>query len=620
VRRFGAAACLVLAPAALAADQAAPQGIETGDLDRSAAPCADFDAFANGGWRAANPVPPSMVRWGRLLAAEEATKDRLNAILDELAASPKGSTGSVEQRLGDHYAACMDEARVESLGLDPVRPLLAEIDGLTDIAGVLRVVGRLHELAVPVPFGLAAAPDPRDPARVITHLYASGLGLPGRGYYLKAESPFPEMREKYRTHVAHFIELGGASRGASRVAADAVFSMERQLAAASLDDLARRAPKATDHPTTFVDLTNLAPNFDWPGYFAGAKLPRATINVREPEFLRALDRLFLDTPLSAWKAYLKWHLLRSASPFLSSAFVKEGFAFEGQVLGGVKEMEPRWKRCVESTDELLGEALARKYVEKQLPPAAKARAQEIIRDLLLAAGRDLDDVAPAARAKSSARVAAVVAKVAYPDTWKDAPGPSIGRETLWANVAAARRWRVAEDRSRIGKPVDRTRWQISALAARVSYDPLLGELIVPAGILQPPAFSMDAADAVNFGGLGALIGHEIVRGLVDRTDEATGHPSGLRVAHRAFLESRAGRPPAPVIDGFTPEQQFFLAWAQLRGEAVRPGAPSWVDEPCPVGRDRVVGPLSALPEFREAFSCPADAPVVPPPAKQCEAW
>jgi putative endopeptidase len=674
VRRLAAVILFALPAAALAADAPTRKGIETGDLDRSVAPCADFYEFANGTWRAANPIPPSMVRWSRRWAAGEAVKDQLNAILDEVSARTDWPKGSIEQLVGDYYGACMDEARVEKLGLEPVKPLLAEIDALADISGVQRMIGRFHELAIPVPFGMAASPDSHDPTRVIADLYASGLGLPDRDYYVKTEPRFQEARAKYRIHVAHVIELGGKSRAESRREADAVFGMEKQLALASLDNVARRDPKATDHRTGFVDLTNLAPNFDWPGYFAAAGLPRATLNVQEPGFLKAMDGLMLRTPLASWKAYLGWHLLRSAAPHLSAPFVKEVFSFEEQYLGGAKEMKPRWKRCVESTDAVLGEALGRKYVERHFPPEAKARMRELVRNLLLAMDdtiRGLEWMGPRTKARALEKLATFNPKIGYPDRWKDYAKVAIAREAFWANVAAGRRWNVADDRAQVGRPVDRGRWGMTPPTSNAYYDPLLNEIVFPAGILQPPAFSVDATDAVNYGAIGVVIGHEISHGFDDQGSqydakgrlanwwtpgdlaqfqergrcvveqfegyevepglhhngrlvlgEAIGDLAGAKIAYRAFLKSLEGKPPAPTIDGFTPEQQFFVAWGQFRGDAIRPETQRLMvqGDPHPTGRYRVIGPLSNLPEFQKAFGCPADAPMVRPPEKRCEVW
>jgi putative endopeptidase len=436
VRRFGAVALLAVVPGVFAGDAPALRGIETGDLDRSVAPCSDFYEFSNGAWRAANPIPPSMVRWSRRWAAGEAAKDQLKAILDEVSASTAWPKGSVEQLVGDYYAACTDEKRADEIGTTPLQPLLGEIDGLADLAGVERMIGRFHELAIPVPFGLTASPDNHDPTQVIADVYASGLGLPDRDYYVKTEPRFQEAREKYRVHVAHMIELSGKSRADSRRMAEAVFAMEKRLATASLDNVALRDPKATDHKTSFVDLTNLAPDFDWPGYFAAAKVPRAVLNVQQPEFLKAMDELLLQTPLASWKAYLRWHLVRSAAPHLSAPFVQERFAFEEQYLGGAKEMKPRGTRCAESTDALLGEALGRKYVEKHFPPAAKARMEELVRNLLLAMGdtiRGLDWMGPQTRAKALEKLATFNPKVGYPDRWKDYSKVPVARDALWAS-------------------------------------------------------------------------------------------------------------------------------------------------------------------------------------------
>jgi len=674
MRSLAAAALVALVPAAFAADAPARNGIETGDLNRSVAPCTDFYEFANGSWRAANPIPPSMVRWSRRWAAGETAKDQLNAILDQVSARTDWPKGSIEQLVGDFYGACMDEARVEALGAGPIKPLLAEIDGLTDIAGVQEMIGRFHELAIRVPFGLAASPDKHDPTRVIADIRASGLGLPDRDYYVKTEPRFREAREKYRVHVAHLIELSGKNRAASRREAEAVFAMERRLAAASLDNVARRDPKATDHKTTFVALTNLAPDVDWPGYFAAAKLSRAALNVQQPEFLKAMDRLLLEEPLASWKAYLRWHLLRSAAPHLSAAFAKESFEFNEQYLGGAQEVKPRWKRCVESTDALLGEALGRKYVEKHFPPEAKARMQELVKSLLLAMGdtiRGLEWMGPETKAKALEKLATFNPKIGYPDKWKDYSGVPVQRDAYWANVAAGRKFNVDDDRTQIGKPVDRGRWGMTPPTSNAYYNPLLNEIVFPAGILQPPAFSVDATDAVNYGAIGVVIGHEISHGFDDQgaqydaqgrlrnwwtaadlakfqargqcvvdqfegyeiepgihhsgklvLGEAIGDLAGAKIAYRAFLRSLEGKPSAPTIDGFTPEQQFFIAWGQFRGDAIRPETQRLMvqSDPHPPGKYRVIGPLSNLPEFQKVFDCPADAPMVRPPEKRCEVW
>jgi endothelin-converting enzyme/putative endopeptidase len=650
------------------------KGIEPGDLKKSVAPCDDFFEYANGAWRDANPIPASMVRWSRRWAAGESTKEQLKAILDETAAKTTWPAGSVEQLIGDDYAACLDQKSVDARGVAPVKPLLAEIDALTDTAGVQRMIGRFHALAIPVPFGLASASDNHEPTQVIADVYASGLGLPDRDYYLKAEPRFVEAREKYRLHVANMFTLAGAKESEAKAASDAVFALEKTLAEASLDNVSRRDPQATDHKTTFAALQKLAEHFDWAGYFDAAKLTRVDLNVQQPKFLEAVNRELAATPLPAWKTYLKWHLLRVAAPSLSSPFVSEDFEFNDRYLSGAKEMKPRWKQCVESTDQLLGEALGRKYTEKYFPPAAKARMQELVKNLLLAMGdtiRGLDWMQPATKAKALEKLATFNPKVGYPDKWIDYGSVKIGRAARWENVVAGREFAVRDDRAQIGKPVDRGRWGMTPPTSNAYYNPLLNEIVFPAGILQPPAFSVQATDAVNYGAIGVVIGHEISHGFDDQgaqfdaqgrlqnwwteadlkkfqekgqcvadqfdgyfiepgihhngklvLGESIGDQAGAKIAYLAFKKSLEGKPQAPALDGFTPAQQFFIAWGQFRGDAIRQETQRLMvqSDPHPTGKYRVIGSVSNMPEFQAAFSCPADAPMVRPKAQRCEVW
>jgi endothelin-converting enzyme/putative endopeptidase len=672
--RSSLAVFLCVLSTAVAADDAALRGVYTEDVDRRADPCTDFFEFANGAWRAQNPMPSSMVRWSRRWASGELAKDQLKAILDEISARPSWPAGSVEQQIGDHYAACMDEPRIDALGVKPIEPLLREIDAVRDAAGVQRIIARLHGLGIDAPFALASGSDNHEPSQVIAYLYADGLGLPDRDYYLKDEPRFQEAREKYREHVARMLELTGTPSAAAKEAAATIFDQEKALAEASLDNVSLRDPKATDHKATFADLQKLAPRFDWAAYFDAARIPRADLNVNEPKFLQELDRQLGEVPLPAWKAYLKWRLVSDAAPFLSAALAQENFAFFEAYLGGAAEMKPRWKRCVESTDELLGEALGRKYVEKHFPPAAKTRMQEMVKNLLLAMGdiiRGLDWMTEATKAKALAKLATFNPKIGYPDTWKDYSGVRIRRDGFWEDVVAGRAFGVADDHEQIGKPVDRGRWGMTPPTSDAYYNPLLNEIVFPAGILQPPAFRLDATDAVSYGAIGVVIGHEISHGFDDQgaqfdaqgrlanwwTDEdlkkfqqrgqcvvdqfegyfiepglhhngklvlgeSIGDLAGAKIAFLAYQMSRRGKGPEPTIDGYTPEQQFFIAWGQFRGDAIRPETQRLMvqGDPHPTGKYRVIGPLSNLAEFAGAFSCPASAAMVRPPDTRCEVW
>ena len=657
----------------LFAQPAAQRGVQPGDIDRTADPCTDFFQFANGKWRAENPIPPSMVRWSRRWQAGEAAKEQLKEILDDVSKRIDWPHGSVEQLIGDYYGSCMDEARINKLGIAPAKPMLAEIDVMKTPADLQRMIRRLHQLSIFSPFGLTSTPDNHNPTQVIATVFASGLGLPDRDYYLKPEQRFQEAREKYLVHVAAMFKLAGYDDARAKSAAETVFQFEKKLAEASLDNVALRDPQATDHKTTFADLKKLAPAVDWSTYFDSAKLSRADLNVTEPKFLGEVDRQFRETSLADWKTYLKWQFLHAAADQLSDPFVNENFAFYGKYLNGAKELKPRWKRCAEATDQLLGEALGKKYVEKYFPPEAKARAQEMVKNILAAMHdtiEGLEWMGPETKKKALEKLSTFNPKIGYPDKWKDYSSIKVTRDSYWNNSVAAVKWNVDDDHSQIGKPVDRGRWGMTPPTSNAYYNPLLNEIVFPAGILQQPSFSMDNADAINYGGIGVVIGHEISHGFddqgaqfdaqgrlsnwwtaddlkrfQDRTScvvrqfdgyfiepnihhngklvlgESIGDLAGAKIAYLAFKKAQQAHP-APTIDGLTPDQQFFIAWGQWRGDEIRPETQRTMvqGDPHPIGKYRVIGPLSNLPEFKQAFSCKDDSAMVRPPADRCTVW
>jgi endothelin-converting enzyme/putative endopeptidase len=652
----------------------AQKGIELSDMDRKADPCTDFFEFANGAWRAANPIPPSLPRWSRRWAAGESTKEQLKQLLDETTAAGNAAPGSVEQLIGDYYGACMDEATVNRLGAKPLEPLLAEIRAMKTSADVSNMIGRFHRMGIGVPFFFGGESDAHNPNDVIAKVYASGLGMPDRDYYVKTEDRFKEARAKYLAHVAAIFRLAGESDARAKAGADTVLRMETKLAEASLDNVALRDPKATDHKTTFADLEKMTPHFPWAAYYKTAGVTPGDLNVAEPKFLAEFDRQLAATPIADWKVYLQWHLLNAAASSLSDPFVQEDWEFNGKFLSGAKELKPRWKRCVESTDRQLGEALGRKYVEKYFPPEAKARMQEMVANLRLAMKETiegLDWMSPATRKRALEKLSTFNPKVGYPDRWKDYSKVTIRRGTFWEDVVAGRQFNVEDVRGTIGKPVDRGRWGMTPPTSDAYYNPLLNELVFPAGILQPPAFSMQNNDAVNYGAIGVVIGHEISHGFDDEgaqfdaqgrlnnwwTDEdlkrfqdkaacvvrqfdgyfiepgihhngklvlgeSIGDLAGAKIAYRAFQISQKGKPPLPDVEGFSPDQQFFIAWGQFRGDAVRPEfARTMVQgDPHPIGKFRVIGPLSNLTEFQKAFECKPGSAMVRPAADRCEVW
>jgi putative endopeptidase len=650
-------------------------GIDLTDIDRKAAPCDDFYEFANGTWRASNPIPSSMTRWSKRWQAGESAKDRLHDILEAASADKSAPKGSTEQIIGDYYGACMEESRVNARGIDPMQPLFAKIDAARDIAALQEVMAEMHDILVQVPFAVGSQQDPHKPSWVLADLGASGLGLPDRDYYLKPEPRFQEAREKYVAHVTAMLKLAGWDQKSATAAAQTIMVMETKLAGASLDNVALRDPSATDHNTTFAQLQALAPHIDWDGYFKHKQLPTdVDMNVDQPKFMQEVDRQMEQTPLADWKVYLKWQLLDSFANSLSTPFVEENFAFNGKYLAGTTEMKPRWKRCVESTDQLFGEALGQKYVEKYFPPEAKARMQEMVRNLLAAMRDDIlsrpwmsDDT----KEKAMAKIATFNPKIGYPDKWKDYSHVEVRRDAYFESMIAGRKFVERDDRAQIGKTVDRGRWGMTPPTSDAYYNPLLNEIVFPAGILQPPAFDIHAVDAVNYGAIGVVIGHEISHGfddqgaqydflgrlrnwwtdtdlkdfqsraacVVDQFDhyyiekgihhngklvlgESIGDLGGARVAYLAYQKSLEGKPRPADIDGFTPEQQFFIAWGQFRGDEIRPEAQRLMvqGDPHPIAKYRVIGPLSNLPEFQKAWSCKADAAMVRPEGQRCDVW
>jgi endothelin-converting enzyme/putative endopeptidase len=664
---------LAFTASAFAQTQSSLHGVFLDDIDRNANACSDFFQYANGNWRAGNPIPASMDRWSRRWAAGEQNKDQLKSILDEESKRHDWPKGSIDQQISDFYGSCMDEARINALGIMPVKPYLDEIDSIKTGTALQQTLAKLHELQVFSPFGITSTPDNHNPGQVIAKVFAAGLGLPDRDYYLKPDQRFVDARAKYREHLTKMFALAGYAPAAAKRASDTVFAIETRLAKAQLDNVALRDPAATDHKISVAALQKMTPKFNWVRYLDRSHVAAADLNVDQPKYMEAVEHELETTPLSDWKTYLKWGVLNAAASSLSKPFVDEDFAFYGAYLRGQKIIKPRWKRCVETEDALLGEALGQRYVERYFPPAAKARIQDLVKNILSAMGdtiRDLDWMGPETKKHAFEKLATFNPKVGYPDKWKDYSNVAITPDSYFKNVMAGLRFVSADDRAQIGKPVDRGRWGMTPPTSNAYYNPLLNEIVFPAGILQPPAFDVNAVDAVNYGAIGVVIGHEISHGFDDqgaqfdaqgrlnnwwtaddlkrfheRTDcvvrqfedyfiepgihhngklvlgESIGDLAGAKISYRAFQKAQQTTP-APTLDGFTPDQQFFIAWGQFRGDEIRPETQRMMvqGDPHPIAKYRVIGPLSNLPEFAKAFGCDSDSAMVRPEGKRCVVW
>ena len=651
---------LVLMPALVAGSPSRPTpkpilGVDPAYIQTATSPCKDFYGFANGAFdRVA--IPGEYASYGVNQEIDERNFTLLKGIL-EASARRGGARGSVGQRVGDFYAAGMDEVRIEKAGLKPLAPVFRSIQAVKTPRDLVAELGRLHALGVPAGFSFGVQVDDKDSSAMIASFYQGGLGLPERDYYLRPGKEADEIRQAYQRHIASIFTLAGDGPAVAQAKAVKVLALETKLAQASKTLVDLRDPQANYHKVARRDLGALAA-IDWGTYFAAVALPAAEAHVLvgQPEFFKALAGLLGSEPMEDWRTYLRWHMLRSASPFLGRAFVSENFAFYGKVLSGTTELRPRWKRVLTAADRALGEDLGQLYVKTAFSPAAKERAlkmvhfhKEAMRARILAA----DWMVEATKAQALKKLDTMRSKVGYPDRWRDYSGLKVSRQSFLANVQTASTFEFRRRMAKLGKPVDRSEWFMTPQTNNAYYDPSLNEMCFPAGILQPPFFDEKADDASNYGALASTIGHELTHGFDDqgrqydwqgnlkdwwtaedaqRFEARANHIvkqyeafevlpglhingkqtlgeniadiGGLRVSYEAFKLAIQGKSPAN-INGFTPDQRFFIAFAQgwrtnQRPEALRLGVTTDVHSPV---RWRVLGPVADFPEFRKAFGC-----------------
>ena len=650
-----------------------PKSYDLGAMDKSVDPCEDFYQYSCGTWRKNNPIPSDQSRWGRFNELADYNRQFLHNILEKASANDPKRT-PVMQKVGDMYQSCMDEATVNKKGSTPLKPELDRINAISNKDQLIEAIAYLHSLGVPAVFGFNSSPDLHNASMLIANISQGGLGLPDRDYYFEADPKSQETREKYLDHVAKMFVLLGDDEAAAKKEAQVVMDIETKLADAAFKRVMMRDPKNRDHKMKVTELAALAPNFKFDRFFAATGAPAFTeVNVVPPDFFQKVNGVVDSVAVNDWKTYLRWHTVRSAAQTLSEPFVKENFSFYGQYLNGQKEMQPRWKRCVQATDGLLGEALGKPYVDETFGADGKQRMLKMVNALEDALGQDiqgLDWMTPETKKQAEVKLKAITNKIGYPDTWRDYSSVKIVRGDFLGNAQRAREFEIKRNLNKIGKPLDKKEWGMTPPTVNAYYSPSNNDINFPAGILQPPFFDKDVDDAVNFGGIGVVIGHELTHGFDDQGSkfdaqgnltnwwtqadrdefekrttcvadeyssfvavddvhlngrltlgENTADNGGLRIALAALHEAMAkGAKVDAEKDGFTPDQRFFIGFAQVWCQNSTPESSRLLakTDPHSPGQYRVNGTVQNSAEFAKAFGCKAGQKMVS--ANACHVW
>ncbi len=564
----------VLSLVMVAAPLEPEHGFNTANLDRTCAPCTDFNQFANGGWMAKNPIPAAYPSWGVFNEVAERNREILHQILEDAAKDPAAARGSSEQKIGDYYGSCMDTAKIDSEGLKPLQPELDRIQQIANTADLEAEIAHLQSMGVDAFFGVDSTQDFKDSTQVTGEVDQGGLGLPDRDYYTRDDPKSKEQRAEYQKHVAKMFELMGDPAATAATEAQTVMDLETQLAKASQTEVERRDPKNVYHRMPQAGLKTLAPSFPWEDYFTAVGLAgKGDVNVTAPDFFKEMGQMISAQPISNWKIYLRWHLINTAAPSLSTPFVDEDFHFKRTVLTGTKEILPRWKRCVSFTDRALGEALGQVYVKKAFPPEAKTRALTMVKNLEAALADDIRQLpwmSESTRRQALIKLEAINNKIGYPDKWRDYSALDITRGPYVENVFRAETFEFHRELNKVGKPVDRNEWGMSPPTVNAYYNPQLNEIVFPAGILQPPFFDFQADDAVNYGAMGAVIGHEMTHGFDDQGSQfdALGNLKNWWTPEDQKNFDARGACVANQFDGFAVEDKLHENGKLVEGESI----------------------------------------------------
>ena len=650
-----------------------PEMFDPGAMDKTVDPCEDFYEYACGTWRKNNPIPSDQVFWARYNQLGEYNREVLHKILEQAAGVQQGRSPAA-RTAGDFYASCMDQTDADRRGYEPLKPELARIAAISSREQLMQAVAHLHAIGVHAAFEFAAQPDLHDATMQTAVIAQGGLGLPDRDYYLNQDEKSQQVRARYLVHISTMLQLTGEAPGEADRASRAVLDVETRLAGASFERAKMRDPKNRDHKMTVSDLDRMFPNLLFQDFFrAAGAAPVREIYVAPPDFFQALNTAMDAVSLDDWKAYLRWRLIQLHAPFLSDAFVQEDFAFERRYLNGQRDLEPRWKRCVSAADRLLGEALGRVYVEKTFRQADKERVMAMVKleeQVLSEDIQALPWMTAETRQKAILKLQAITNKVGYPEKWIDYREITIKRNDLLGNIDRIHQFELKRNLKKIGKPTDKEEWIVTTPTVNAYYYPPENSINFPAGVLQPPLFDPSKDDAVNFGAIGWLIGHELTHGFDDQGSKFDGHGNlanwwtqndreefdkrttciseqyqqfivvddihlngrltlgentadngGIRIALAALHKSMANKNAAQtLVDGFTPDQRFFISFAQQWCANVTPErlrVITKVDPHAPV-RLRTLGTLGNYQDFAAAFGCKKGQAMISTNA--CRVW
>jgi putative endopeptidase len=660
--------------AGMAANQTIPP-LDPANMDTTIRPSQNFYLYANGEWLKKNPIPPEYSSWGSFTELFDLNMNQLHDIANSAAAETTAPKGSDTQLVGGFHFSGMDTNDIETRGLKPLEPYLKKINAIQNLKELQSTIAGLQRLGVDILFNFSSQQDFKNSDVLIAVVYQAGLGLPDRDYYTRTDNQSKDLLKEYETHLTSMFKLLGDDEKKAADEATIVMKIENQLAGASMTRVEQRDPKATYNMMALPEVSSLTPQFSWNAYLKYFNLPDVrSINVAQPKFVKEIGKMLKQVSLKDWKAYLKWHLVNSMAPYLSQNLVDEHFRFYGTILTGAKKLQPRWKRVLGTVDRTIGFSMGKLYVQKYFPPEAKARAEEMVRNLEAAFAeriKNLDWMSQETKKQALDKLKTIVNKIGYPQKWKSYEGLKIDRGPYVLNVMRSNEFNFNYEINKIGKPVDRTEWGMTPPTVNAYYNPSMNEIVFPAGILQPPFFNPIADDAVNYGGMGAVIGHEMTHGFDDQgsqfdakgnlknwwtdsdaanfkrkaealVDQFSGYTvldsihvngkltegeniadlGGVSIAYDAFENTLKETPRPGIIDGLTPEQRFFLAWAQMWRENDTPQAlrQRIIVDPHSPNEYRTNGPLSDFPPFYEAFGCKPGDPMFREDSVRAKIW